>query len=131
MSVITFKYTLDIIKSSVHKYLRRNNKDMFIRCMLEFWRMCYKKGDFEPLINRIRIMCAEEILFTNYQAIVKIDEKLKEFSVLTTSGETFTKDRENVENSYTLIIDICLLLIKSRRTRLTKYILGYYGLGID
>jgi hypothetical protein len=120
MSLPSFKlrkYPTDIIKSSVHKYLRRKNKDMFIRCMLEFYLICKDNKNFDPLIIRIQIICAEEILFNNYNSIISIYQKLKEF-------------RNNFDN-YSLIIDCCYLLINSRRTRLVKYILGYYSLGID
>jgi hypothetical protein len=117
MSTNKHKYPLDIIKSGCHKYLRRNNKDMFIRCMLEFYLYCQEQNDFSPLIIRIQIMSAEEILFVNYTAIITIYQKLKEFRLSS--------------DNYFLIIDCCNLLISSRRTRLVKYLMGYYSLGID
>src|SRR5690348_10014138 len=61
-------------------------------------------------------MCVEEILFTECNKIILIHEKL----------DNFSKDYE-----YKYIIDCVNLLVNCRRTRLSKYILGYYGLGMD
>lgn len=110
------KYTLDIIKSSVHKYIRRNNKDMFMRSMLELYLICKDNSNFKPLIDRIKIICGEEILFIHCNKIVQIHNILDKFS----------KDL-----NYNYIIDCVNILMSCRRNRLSKYILGYYSLGVD
>ena len=73
------KYPLDVIKSSIHKYLRRNNEDMFMRTMLEFYIICKQLKTFKSLITHIQIMCAEEILFINCNKVILIEEKLNNF----------------------------------------------------
>src|SRR5579872_1091429 len=112
------KYPIDVIKSAVHKYLRRNNKDMFMRSMLEFYLICKDNNDFNPLITRIKIMCGEEILFIHCNEIIEIHNKLDIFST-------------SKNNDYKYIIDCANILSSCRRTRLSKYLLGYYGLGMD
>lgn len=111
------KYTIDIIKSAVHKYIRRNNKDMFMRSMLELYLICKDNNNsFKPLIDRIKIICAEEILFVHCNKIVQIHNLI----------DKFVKDP-----NYNHIIDCVNILTSCRRTRLSKYVLGYYSLGID
>lgn len=119
------KYPLDIIKSSVHKYIRRNNKDMFMRSILELYLICNENKEFKPLIERIKIICAEEILFVHCNKIIQIHNLLDKF-VLFPRGGKFILD-----TNYNYIIDCVNILTSCRRTRLSKYILGYYSLGID
>ena len=89
------KYPLDIIKSSVHKYIRRNNKDMFMRSILELYLICNENKDEKEYSFSKSDLFEElkELYNSNYCVVYNKDE-----------ATHYVKYKDNVEENEVYII---------------------------
>jgi len=108
---------LDILKSGMQKYCRRRELKKMVRCVMEmnmFKAFGQKgKGIRTNMINRLKVMCFEELCFCVPMHFLAIMRKIKKW------GEN---DRED-DN---LLIEICNIFCKSELLRLPSDIKNYY-----
>ena len=74
-------HLLDTIKSSLQKYIRRNETEKAIRCALELDRFYLlgdkTKGIRTNMINRLRIISCEEFADSNWGMVPYVDKFIK------------------------------------------------------
>ena len=108
---------LDILKSGLQKYGRRRNFKKMVRCMLEMnlFKEFGKKGRGirTNMINRMKVMCFEELCFCKPRDFLKIMRLIAKWE----KGE-----RQN--DNY--LIDICTIFVHSELLRLPSDIKNYY-----
>jgi hypothetical protein len=121
-SISYYGYKLDILKSGIQKYLRRKVYDKMVWCVMEIWlfqglvdenKEKAATGIITNLINRLIVMCDEELLFADYERYILIREYLDMYSC----------DRYNVG----LLIKASDLLVKGRILRRQNDIRAYFG----
>ena len=116
-------YKLDILKSAVQKYLRRREFDKMVWCVAEIYLFeVFKKtetdiratkGIISNLLNRLIIMCDEEMLFVECERYLLIRKYIEEFE---------HKNR----GDFMCLYKICKILCESRMIRRGSDIRGYW-----
>ena len=114
-------YKCDVMKSGIQKYLRRRERSKMLRCMIELDKFSEfgnkSKGIRSNMMNRIIVMCFEEICFCEVDNVVKI---MKEIDLWEESG------RENKK----CLVNICNIMVSSEIIRLGSDIKNYFGEGV-
>ena len=116
-------YKLDILKSAVQKYLRRREFDKMVWCVAEIYLFeIFKKtetdiratkGIISNLLNRLIIMCDEEMLFVECERYLLIRKYIEEF------------EKKN-RGDFMCLYKICKILCESRMIRRNSDIRGYW-----
>jgi len=108
---------LDILKSGVQKYGRRREFNKMVRCVMEMnlFKLFGKKGQGirSNMINRIKVMCFEELCFCKPRDFLKIMHLISKWE----------KDERQDDNH---LIDICNIFVHSELLRLPSDIKYYY-----
>jgi len=116
-SVCFSGYKLDIMKSGLQKYCRRRELDKMIRCLVEIDSFSKhgnaSKGIRTNLINRLKVICVEELCFCDIGKFLRIIRNIKSWE------EGGRKDRK-------LLVEICYVLCGSELLRLCSDIKSYF-----
>ena len=114
-------YKLDVIKSGLQKYLRRRELKKMIRCMVELDLFSYcgdkAKGFRTNMINRLKVMCYEELCFDQLGRFLQIMQKIDQWEA---SKRTNRK----------MLVEICMILVSSELLRLSSDIKNFYLTGV-
>ena len=122
------KLSLNLIKSSMQKYIRRNNPIKAIWCGLEWAIFKHGKinnskmtqGIITNLRNRIMISYIEDIGISNINLLIKIDKFIRNIDLAK------NKDGINIENS---VVQILSNMAQSKHTRICSYVNSIYKIG--
>ena len=108
---------LDVLKSGIQKYGRRREFTKMVRCVMEMdaFKQFGKKGKGirTNMINRIKVMCFEELCFCVPRDFLAIMQKISDWE---------EKEREEED----LLIDICYIFCNSELLRLPSDIKNYF-----
>jgi hypothetical protein len=108
---------LDILKSGIQKYCRRRELKKMIRCVVEMnmFKAFGKKGwgIRTNMINRIKVMCFEELCFCVPKHFLIIMQKIDKWE-------------EGKRENDSLLIEICNIFCKSELLRLPSDIKNYF-----
>lgn len=108
---------LDVLKSGMQKYGRRRERKKMIRCVMELnmFKVFGKKGwgIRTNMINRLKVMCFEELCFCVPSHFLDIMQKVSKWE----EGE---RENDNLLN------EICNIFCKSELLRLPSDIKNYY-----
>ena len=108
---------LDILKSGLQKYGRRRNFLKMLRCVMEMnlFKLYGKRGQGirTNMINRIRVMCFEELCFCKPGDFIGIMRLISKWE----KGE---RENDNI------LIDICNIFVHTELLRLPSDIKNYY-----
>ena len=117
-----YGYRIDLLKSSLQKYLRRREKDKMIWtiCELYMFNFAGEKGYvvLSNTVNRIKIFLDEEMCFDDWERYLKVMEILKDFE-------------NNNKRGLDLLIKLCLILLDCNMIRLNSDIKCYYKIAVD
>ena len=110
-------FKLDVLKSGLQKYGRRRQLKKMVRCVLEMnlFKLFGKKaqGIRTNMINRLKVMCFEELCFCRPDDFLRIMDKIYEWD-------------ENERQDDKLLVDICEIFVTSELLRLPSDIKNYY-----
>ena len=108
-----FGYKSKILKSGICKYYRRKQFDKFEWCVLEMILFGIKsKGLLTNLLNRIRILIMEEVVFTQFDSIlvcVKIIEKID-------------SHEKTIDEKIAGMLKVCQIVKTLKRGRIVSYV---------
>ena len=114
-------YKLDVIKSGLQKYARRREKEKMIRCMVEMDKFSIYgdkgKGIRSNMANRLKIMCYEELCFSDVSTFVHIMNRINQW------------EKEGRKNR-NLLVEVCDLFVTAELLRLASDIKNYYWWGV-
>ena len=110
-----FGYSPTVLKSGICKYYRREIFDKFEWCVIEMGILGLKSPPvFTNIVNRLKILLMEEILFLEIPNIIKAIECLENIS------------EKNHEEKICKLIDFCQIVCGLRKSRVTSYINNWW-----
>jgi hypothetical protein len=121
-SISYFGYKVDIVKSGIQKYLRRREYEKMLWCVCEMWlfqgmadesKLRATNGLISNLVNRLVVMCDEEMLFVDYERYILVRDYLEEYN--------------NNRNEFGLLLKVCDILCNSRILRRCSDLRAYFG----
>ena len=121
-SISYYGYKVDIVKSGIQKYLRRREYDKMLWCVCEMWlfqgmvdesKLRATSGLISNLVNRLVVMCDEEMLFVDYERYILVREYLDRYN--------------NNRDDLVLLLKVCDILCNSRILRRCSDLRAYFG----
>jgi len=120
-SISYYGLPLDVLKSGIQKYIRRGDNNKALWCMAEYdlFREFDERsyGIVTNMVNRLVVICGEDVGLANINTILDLDKELKIF-------EKYKKDDKY--KSREALINIINTLANSKKIRLFSHIRSTY-----
>lgn len=112
-----FGYKGNVLKSGICKYYRRGIFDKFEWCIVEMLLFGLKSNALVTnLINRLRILIMEELVFNEYDIISSAIEILNK-----------AEKTEGLMDKLRLLVHFCEIVKHSKRARLVSYVKNWWN----
>lgn len=111
-----FGYKSKILKSGICKYFRRGINDKFEWCVIEMLLFGIKnKGLVTNLLNRLKILIMEDVLYSDISIISKCIDILNDINV-----------NHSIETNIKKLLLFCKIVTQAKRSRICSYLNNWW-----